>query len=611
MKLLHRLKRAINARKSSTSVGERVYDLTWSIPQDFGGLTKVMLRRSRNFVALLGSRVDILTLDYRLDVDSAREKLRVSGELIDGMSLRNAWDEIAKLDHAELGSLGAEVRDGKLPPPHEAGPVVSTNRYIEYFNAEKTIDRVDHLRPDGTPFVIDDRSGGSRRLVLVDPEGRYVSEFSKARDFYFAWLDLAIESHDAVLINESKYIANFLFRYKREGVRVGQVLHNSHLVSDAPTVNGPFTGSRLAILNHWLEFDFLIFLTSKQKEDFVQAFGDSPRLQVIPNSTMVNATQAPAGSAHDEEARSRNKGAVVARLTGQKRVDQAIAGVGRADTEVTLAIFGDGNLRQDLERMVSADTLLDRRVTFMGHVDGAGELLGEYSFILLTSAFEGMGVVLIEAMSRGCIPIAYDIRYGPSDIIDDGSNGFLVKDPTELASAIEKIQTMEGKALSDLRRAAMEKSRSFSDENITARWSQLFAELTRSGKGSHGRRTASPSAQATVSETGDVLFQLHHTRVLPGEKLTLIAVSRDGKYSYALPVGRSLQAVLSHDELGSLPRDCVLDLWSQSVSGNRIDRRRVRWSRDSGPSGVKIGWVHPYRTVHGNFSIKLSGAAAA
>ncbi|WP_200914854.1 glycosyltransferase [Arthrobacter sp. Leaf234] len=41
------------------------------------------------------------------------------------------------------------------------------------------------------------------------------------------------------------------------------------------------------------------------------------------------------------------------------------------------------------------------------------------SFTLLTSTTEGLPLVLLEAMSGGCLPIAYDIPYGPADLIED------------------------------------------------------------------------------------------------------------------------------------------------------------------------------------------------
>ncbi|MBE8146753.1 hypothetical protein IOD13_12735 [Brevibacterium casei] len=77
------------------------------------------MRRSRNFVTRLGLGVDVLTLDYRLDVSEARARLRASGELIDGMELRNAWAEVASFDRRQPQSFGGTATGAGIP--HRTG----------------------------------------------------------------------------------------------------------------------------------------------------------------------------------------------------------------------------------------------------------------------------------------------------------------------------------------------------------------------------------------------------------------------------------------------------------------------------------------------------------
>ncbi len=462
---------------------DRVFDLTWSIPEDFGGLTKVMPCAARGTSSPDWDWASTFS-PSTTDSTSARP-VRACARPV---SSSTAWN-CATPGRKWPPSIVDSRSPSEAPPPGQASPTApvsletrSCPQYVEYLDADGQVVRVDHLRADGSVCVVDDRTGEKRRLVLVDPAGRYVSEFSRARDFYFAWLDAAIGSDDAVLINESKYIATFLYHYRRDHIRIGQVLHNSHLNPRSSSPNGPFTKSRLGILNHWFDYDFIIFLTEKQKADFVRAFGDSPTLVVIPNSTAVGTARL---SAHDD--RTQTRGAVVARLTGQKRVDHALSAVSAVGPEITLDIFGDGDKRTELERLVEADETLERRAVFRGHVDGAADQLDDYSFILLTSSFEGMGVVLIEAMARGCVPIAYDIRYGPSDIIDSGENGFLVRDAEQMTTAITDLIDRDTEAVRHLRAAAVEKARTFSDEIVTERWARS------SGRSGPPRRSVLPA----------------------------------------------------------------------------------------------------------------------
>lgn len=586
------------SRFRPTATLARVYDLTWSIPDDFGGLTKVMLRRSRNFVTLLGLRVDVLTLDYRLDVSEARVRLRESGELIDGMELRNVWSEVAAFDRRQLQSFGGTATGAGIPGAMESFETRSCPRYVEYLDPTGQVVRVDHLRADGSVCVIDDRTGEKRRLVIIDPDGRYVSEFSRARDFYFAWLDAAIGSDDAVLINESKFIATFLFHYRRDHIRIGQVLHNSHLNPRSTSPNGPFTQSRLGILNHWFDYDFIIFLTDKQKTDFVRAFGDSPTLIVIPNSTAVSG-----GDAHSRDDREQNRGVVVARLTGQKQVDHALSAVREVGPETTLDIIGDGEKRQELERLARESEILTRRVAFRGHVDGAAGQLDDYSFILLTSSFEGMGVVLIEAMARGCVPIAYDIRYGPSDVIDSGENGFLVRDREEMTAVITDLICRDADAMKRLRRAAAEKARTFSDERVTERWSQLFSWLTTTEKVSPPRKSSPERGSARLLPGGGVAITVSGRRKAANSDDVIAMRTRDGRYAFASTIGSSGAGSFSGEELAVLPSGAILDVWLQTTGRHGIERHRIAWDGDEDETAV--GSLTPYRTVKDNLSLKV------
>ena len=577
---------------------DRVFDLTWSIPEDFGGLTKVMLRRSRNFVTRLGLGVDVLTLDYRLDVNEARARLRASGELIDGMELRNAWAEVAAFDRRQLRTFGGTATGAGIPAAPDSLETRSCPQYVEYLDMDGQVVRVDHLRADGSVCVVDDRTGEKRRLVLVDPAGRYVSEFTRARDFYFAWLDAAIGSDDAVLINESKYIATFLYHYRRDHIRIGQVLHNSHLNPRSSSPNGPFTKSRLGILNHWFDYDFIIFLTEKQKADFVRAFGDSPTLVVIPNSTAVGTASL---SAHDD--RTQTRGAVVARLTGQKRVDHALSAVSAVGPEITLDIFGDGDKRTELERLVEEDETLERRAVFRGHVDGAADQLDDFSFILLTSSFEGMGVVLIEAMARGCVPIAYDIRYGPSDIIDSGENGFLVRDREQMTTAITDLIDRDTEAMKQLRGAAVEKARTFSDESVTERWSQLFSWLAANKKVRPQRKANPERGTAHPLPDGGVAVTVS-ARTGGSNSDDVIAMrTRDGYYAFASAIDEAGTGTFTGDELAVLPSDAILDVWLQTAGRHGIERHRIAWAGDD--DEVAIGRLTAYRTVKDNLSLKV------
>ena len=75
-------------------------------------------------------------------------------------------------------------------------------------------------------------------------------------------------------------------------------------------------------------------------------------------------------------------------------------------------------------------------------------------------------------MARGCIPVAYDIAYGPADVIVDGVNGFLVP-PGDLRAAAERILRIVELPESErerMRSAARATAARFNDVAVTTAW---------------------------------------------------------------------------------------------------------------------------------------------
>jgi len=98
----------------------------------------------------------------------------------------------------------------------------------------------------------------------------------------------------------------------------------------------------------------------------------------------------------------------------------------RCSNECRTPIYGDGPHRAALESRI-VDLALQDRVEMHGHVPGAFDQLETAGALLLTSRHEGQPLVILEALARGCPVVAYDVHYGPADMIDDGRSGVLVK----------------------------------------------------------------------------------------------------------------------------------------------------------------------------------------
>jgi poly(glycerol-phosphate) alpha-glucosyltransferase len=475
----------------------RHFALTWMVPESYGGQTSSMLHRSRAFVRLGGVPVDVLTLDPRADYPGLERRLHERGEFIQGMGLRNLYDDLRNANVAPREQpLGSPPRvftplaaDPAYRSQHRDGVELIRTRYAA---DSKTELQIDHYRTDGSLLLSDRRDGreegtvGGRSLVLCDREGRPVRSWGKSWSLYSWWLDRLTKGSDAYVIVDSRPAAEYLLTYRKPGRTTVHVVHGNHLLRGQIGPWGRLVPSRAAVFRNLDGFDSVVFLTKRQRRDAQILTARLHRnLAVIPNSRDLPP--------FDERRveRSPNVGAMLCALSELKQVDHGIQAVlmarERSGDDVQVDIFGEGHMRKALERQI-AEASAGNVIRLNGHHPHARDRLAEASFLLMTSRSEGFGLVLLEAMAVGCIPIAYNVRYGPAELIDHGRSGFLVRsgDVRGLAKAILRLQRMPPERVAELRRNARRTAERFSDEAVLPLWAAELAAARERNRASIG-----------------------------------------------------------------------------------------------------------------------------
>jgi len=118
----------------------------------------------------------------------------------------------------------------------------------------------------------------------------------------------------------------------------------------------------------------------------------------------------------------------VGRLVKSKSFDELIDIFEKADDkkEWHLVILGDGPERANLGKKI-AEMRLQHRVLLKGAVDDVDRYLYEAKIFAFTSKSEGFPNALSEAIAAPLPVIAYDCIAGPSEMISDGQNGYLIE----------------------------------------------------------------------------------------------------------------------------------------------------------------------------------------
>ena len=97
---------------------------------------------------------------------------------------------------------------------------------------------------------------------------------------------------------------------------------------------------------------------------------------------------------------------------------------------------------------------------------------------ILSSRFEGLPMVIMEALSQGMACIAYDCKTGPSDIIVNGTNGLLIEDQNIVAMQESLGLLINNKKLrKELSDNALTSLDRFSMQTIITKWEELFAKI--------------------------------------------------------------------------------------------------------------------------------------
>ncbi len=165
------------------------------------------------------------------------------------------------------------------------------------------------------------------------------------------------------------------------------------------------------------------------------------------------------------------------RLTQQKGITHlldAMKTVVKRHPGTTLVIAGNGPLKADLERK-AASLGIGGSVMFLGPRLDIPELLNLFDLYVLPSLWEGLPMVLLEAMAAGCPIVCTDVG-GVSAAVTHEHNGLLVRpaDPDALSSAIISLLSDEEKRARFAANGLKRFQESFSADIMTRKYERIY-----------------------------------------------------------------------------------------------------------------------------------------
>ena len=151
--------------------------------------------------------------------------------------------------------------------------------------------------------------------------------------------------------------------------------------------------------------------------------------------------------------------------------------VNKENPDWQLNIYGKLDESQGLE-LLANKLNIQQSVRFFDAEKNIEKCFLESSIFVLSSRFEGFGMVIIEAMACGLPVVSFDCPCGPKDIIANEINGFLVQnnDIEQFANQVNKLignKNLQHKMAANAR----ENAQRFMPEIVVSKWNNLFRSL--------------------------------------------------------------------------------------------------------------------------------------
>lgn len=236
------------------------------------------------------------------------------------------------------------------------------------------------------------------------------------------------------------------------------------------------------LYKHFLSKDKIITVSNGIKQELKDMYNLS-NIQVIYNPVDIEKINKLSEELVDDIYFSNKCFNIVAvgRLVKHKgfhRLIIAMSELVKENSNVCLYIIGDGDLKNELNDLINK-LKLDKNVSIIGFKNNPYKYMKNCDVFILSSLWEGFGIVIAEAMSLGLPVISSNCKFGPSEILDDGKYGILYNIENMETCKKEIVRSlrffMENKiAIDEYSKKSKSRSLQFSIKKIADEYEKIF-----------------------------------------------------------------------------------------------------------------------------------------
>ena len=322
-------------------------------------------------------------------------------------------------------------------------------------------------------FKFSDKVNSIDRIVLFDENAQINKIFYSDLALEKYWINKIINmNRKTFLITDARPMDDLAISIdKSDNLYKIFVKHSIHLREPYNYDSILRSGNR-AVLQNLDEVDAVVLLTNAQKKDLELRYGKRHNLYVIPHAYQ--------GKILKPQKKDNKKIISIGRYHKDKQLDHLIKAFKKIVNEIPdakLEFFGFGVERSNMEKQVE-ELGLQSNVKINDSTSNPYQEFANAAVSVLTSKYEGFGLVLLESLANGTPVISYNIKYGPSDIITHNETGVLVEPGNIDELAVKLIDLLKDQdklaKMSSLARKRIDK---FSQVEFAKKWSNLLSNI--------------------------------------------------------------------------------------------------------------------------------------
>jgi len=373
-----------------------------------------------------------------------------------------------------------------IPHLHNAGGMQrilteKANYFADFKGYEVTIVTTDQM---GHPNHFELSSKVNLIHLDIDFDGHFDSAFlkkviqhvRKIRKYKIELSKIINELSIEICISLCGKEVNFLYQIKGRSKKIVELHFSSNFKKQFIKAN--YTGILWTVLSQVLDFAFkraiskfdkVVVLTSQDYESL-----NNRCKNLIKINNFSSFTPSIFGKLVNKKVIS------IGKFNSQKGFDLLIDAweiVSKSHSDWVLEIYGEGEWDLLLKNKI-LEKGLTNQIFLRGVISDVQNAYCESSIYVMSSRFEGLPMVLIEAISCGIPVVSFDCESGPREILEDGCSGFLVEPSNIEALASKIIFLIENPTIRyEMGVNAFDRAKYFSKETILNQWDKLFIEV--------------------------------------------------------------------------------------------------------------------------------------